>query len=126
VSVAALAAKIAAGSIVSGRCRYCRCTEDNPCRLPEGDACSWFDRSRTVCTNPACLTAIFAAQYREKEQAARAQAQARRRRTPGEVAALIVAEKKQKRQAANAKYRARMKVQKVEQAPPGSDTGCVA
>lgn len=34
-----------------GECRYCGCTEDDPC--PGG--CSWANAEETVCTNPDCL-----------------------------------------------------------------------
>lgn len=43
--------------IAPGVCRHCRCTEDNACRLPEGEACCWADPARTVCSNPSCLKA---------------------------------------------------------------------
>ncbi len=106
-----------AGAGGAGRCRYCRCTEDNPCRLPEGDRCCWWDRTRTLCTGPACLTAHYAARKRREAAEVRAQARARekagRKRTPGQVAALIAAEKQKSRQVANAKYRARMKLKKA-------------
>lgn len=40
----------------SGRCRYCRCTEDNPCSTPpSGEPCAWFNAERTVCTNDKCV-----------------------------------------------------------------------
>ncbi len=48
-----------------GRCRICGCTDEKPCRmLPDPDrspagqnliTCQWADKSRTLCTNPACL-----------------------------------------------------------------------
>ncbi len=39
-----------------GRCRYCRCTEDNPCRTPpSGEPCAWFNAERTVCSNYPCI-----------------------------------------------------------------------
>jgi len=42
-----------------GVCRYCRCTEGNACRLPDGDGCAWFDAGRTLCNSPVCLNQYF-------------------------------------------------------------------
>ena len=42
-----------------GTCRFCGCTEQNACRLEDGEACAWADMSRTVCSAPACLVAWF-------------------------------------------------------------------
>jgi hypothetical protein len=48
-----------------GTCRICGCTDLKPCRmLPDPERpiagqnlmnCAWVDKSRTLCTNPACL-----------------------------------------------------------------------
>jgi ParB family chromosome partitioning protein len=52
-----------AGSIpVRGICRVCGCTEKSACTLrPAGSkgvrACSWTDKTQTLCDNPKCLTA---------------------------------------------------------------------
>jgi hypothetical protein len=43
--------------VAPGTCRHCRCTEDNACRLAEGETCSWMDRTRTVCSSPSCIKA---------------------------------------------------------------------
>jgi len=32
--------------LISGVCRFCRCTYDNPCANP----CSWVDRTQTLCS----------------------------------------------------------------------------
>ena len=44
--------------ITPGKCRYCGCTEDNPCSVPpynEGDVCGWLSGTRrTVCNAPGC------------------------------------------------------------------------
>jgi len=40
--------------IAAGRCRICGCTEFNACSF-EGDACSWYDDTRTLCDNPKCV-----------------------------------------------------------------------
>ena len=45
------------GAVVPGVCRYCGCTQDRPCRLHDGDECSWIDGSRTVCSAPGCVCA---------------------------------------------------------------------
>lgn len=43
--------------ITPGRCRTCACTEAEPCWSCRHvhDGCSWYDRSRTVCSNPDCV-----------------------------------------------------------------------
>ena len=82
-----------------GRCRFCRCTESDPCRIPGGDTCGWFDKSRTVCTGPACITAYFAEQRRLMAQGSRAT----RKRTPGQIHQLMKEERNAKRRAARAK-----------------------
>lgn len=64
---------------ISGICRYCRCIESNACKLPDGEACAWFDNERTVCSAPACL----AAHFRERER--RQREQRPRRRSPAEI-----------------------------------------
>jgi len=56
-------------TIIPGRCRECGCTEDNACRLGDGDTCCWYDQNRTVCSAPACIR-----QYEAKRAAARAAA----------------------------------------------------
>ncbi len=49
-----------------GVCRYCGCTQNNPCFLAGISMpgvpvvplpCSWRDKSQAVCTNPRCITA---------------------------------------------------------------------
>lgn len=40
--------------IEPGRCRICGCTEFNACSI-EGDACSWYDETMTLCDNPECV-----------------------------------------------------------------------
>jgi hypothetical protein len=39
----------------AGICKFCRCTPDNACVLPDGEPCAWF--TENVCTNPACMKA---------------------------------------------------------------------
>lgn len=43
--------------VAPGTCRYCNCTESNACKLEDGEPCCWVDRTRTVCSNPACVKA---------------------------------------------------------------------
>lgn len=57
----------------AGTCRYCRCTEDNACRLPDGEPCSWLVATQDVCNSPSCI---------REHQAALAKAQAARSRRP--------------------------------------------
>ena len=40
---------------VSGVCRVCGCTEDNPCYHPEHGYCYWVDEERTLCSHCAEL-----------------------------------------------------------------------
>lgn len=82
-----------------GQCRFCRCTESNACKLPDGDPCSWFTTDRTVCTAPACLNAHFAEQRRLMAEGSRAT----RKRTPGQIHALKKEERNAKQRAARAK-----------------------
>jgi len=46
-------------SLTAGVCRYCGCTEENPCSVPpycDGDTCGWIGGTgRTVCTAPPCI-----------------------------------------------------------------------
>ncbi len=50
-----------------GTCRFCGCNGDS-CNLPSGDKCMWLGPSRTVCTNPACMSAHFAEVARKKAE----------------------------------------------------------
>ena len=43
-----------------GQCKYCKCTEENPCGLPCGDTCGWITRQQNVCTAPSCARQYFA------------------------------------------------------------------
>lgn len=48
-----------------GICRYCRCTENNACRItikPRGNpalkasiTCCWMNKQQTVCSAPSCV-----------------------------------------------------------------------
>ena len=38
------------------RCSVCGCSEDDPCRLSTGDACTWWDAARSICSKPSCIT----------------------------------------------------------------------
>jgi hypothetical protein len=44
-----------------GKCRYCGCTESDPCRLQDGDECSWLNTRQTVCNAPGCQRQYYAA-----------------------------------------------------------------
>ena len=35
---------------VTGRCRWCQCTERNACPGPFGEGCSWANAARTLCS----------------------------------------------------------------------------
>ena len=71
-----------------GVCRYCSCTADNACRLPDGDTCSWYDKGRTVCTASSCVR-----QWEAVKKAIRAAARPVRR-SSADIHGLIVAERK--------------------------------
>ena len=89
----------------AGVCRFCHCSEANPCTLPTGDACGWFDAERTVCTAPACLNAYFAESRRKASDAAAKF----RKRTPAEIHALKKEEKNARQRAYRAKRREQQK-----------------
>jgi hypothetical protein len=88
-----------AAQLQPGVCRYCHCTEDNACRIPGGDACSWFVADRTVCNKPSCITAWFAYQRRAAAQAD----QRPKKRTPGQIHALMQEERRARRRAQRAR-----------------------
>jgi hypothetical protein len=81
---------------IAGLCRFCHCTEQKPCTLPSGDECWWFDKDRTVCTNPQCINAFtcLLAQLRAK---------AERKRTPGDIHRLMQEERRERRRASKAR-----------------------
>lgn len=80
-------------------CRFCRCTESDPCRIPGGDFCSWYVATRDVCTSPGCIIA-YHAELRRK-----AAVRSPKKRTPGQIHALMMEEKRTKRRAYRAKKR---------------------
>lgn len=84
-----------------GTCCFCRCTEDNACKLPTGDPCGWLDSTRTVCTGPACISAWFALQRRLMAEGSRAT----RKRSPGQIHELIREERNARRRAARARLK---------------------
>jgi hypothetical protein len=81
---------------IPGACRFCRCTEANACRLPDGEACAWFDATRTLCSAPACL----AAHFRELERARRRANERPRRRSPAEIIEIRKQEQRERRRRA--------------------------
>ena len=46
---------------IPGVCRYCGCTEENPCHVApynDGDTCGWlYGTDRTVCSASPCIQA---------------------------------------------------------------------
>lgn len=77
-----------------GKCKYCGCTEDNACRLPEGGTCWWLVKARDVCTGPRCQTAYFAAQ---RKASLDAYLNRPKKRTPAEIHALKMQERRARR-----------------------------
>ena len=45
---------VATANPVARRCRFCKCTEEYPCRLEDGEHCV-LPCGLDVCTNPRCL-----------------------------------------------------------------------
>ncbi len=43
---------------MNSRCQFCQCTEENPCRLSDGDECYWLSGRKDTCTNPSCIRAL--------------------------------------------------------------------
>lgn len=51
-----------------GECKYCHCTEHNPCLRSASTAdwmdvsktCSWIDETQTCCTAPNCVILFVA------------------------------------------------------------------
>jgi len=82
------------GFLPSGVCRFCKCTETEPCTLQDGEACGWIDKDRNCCNNPAC--------QRAKAALLRRYIAPRKRLTPMDVHKDIVARgrSKKKRRAA--------------------------
>lgn len=89
----------------AGVCHYCRCTEDNACKLPNGDPCGWFVAGRNVCNAPACIRAFQG----EVERMLAEMARRPRKRTPGEVHEQILEEARQKRRQYREAAKARRK-----------------
>jgi hypothetical protein len=85
----------------AGTCKFCHCTEDDPCRIYGGDTCGWNDGTRTVCTAPGCMNAYFAQQRRLMAQSRRST----RKRTPGQIHALMKEERNAKQRASRARRR---------------------
>jgi hypothetical protein len=79
--------------IAPGHCRYCGCSEEDPCSLcrRDHDGCAWHDRARTVCSAGPCSS-----QYENALAASRAAARPRRR-TSAEIYQLQVEERRTKR-----------------------------
>jgi hypothetical protein len=55
-------------AVTSGTCRYCGCTEERACilgirthpRLGRAfTTCAWWNKQKTVCTNPTCIAAAL-------------------------------------------------------------------
>lgn len=42
------------------QCRFCRCTPEEPCKLPHGDECMFLDAKGTRCNAPECVLAFEA------------------------------------------------------------------
>lgn len=60
-------AKAEKSIVKSGTCRHCGCTETTPC-IGSGRACSWTDKTKTVCSSPKCLQAEAARKAEGKKK----------------------------------------------------------
>ena len=54
--------------LVNGVCRYCGCTNDEPCRLGNGDQCGRARTDGTLCTGPRCVTQYDKDLWKERRQ----------------------------------------------------------
>ncbi len=73
-------------ALVPGKCRYCGCTAENPCRLPDGEPCNWMDTLRTLCSGQSCLRAFHSSPQPKKK----------RKPTPADIHALICGKNRRK------------------------------
>jgi hypothetical protein len=91
---------------IPGVCRYCSCSEENPCRVApytEGDTCGWlYGTDRTVCTASPCIRA-----YKRAETARARLAKPPRRLNSAEIHALICKRKRRAGQLPREARRAR-------------------
>lgn len=62
------APKPAEKKLPAGKCRYCGCTETTPCHVGKAGACAWYDKDRTLCTNPQCLRKFNADKQAKKPE----------------------------------------------------------
>jgi len=46
---------------IKGVCQICGCTENDPCFLltRRFSTCAWIDETKTLCTNPNCVSAYW-------------------------------------------------------------------
>jgi hypothetical protein len=92
-------------AIQPGTCRFCGCTEDDPCSVPPygaGDTCAWLDAECTVCSNCA---GAWAAKERA-EQAARIAARPKKL-TSWQVHEQILEERRARRRASRQRRKGR-------------------
>jgi hypothetical protein len=54
--------------VAVGQCRYCKCTEDDPCKTPGGNECGWVTAKKDRCSAPGCLVAFDAERRRAWEK----------------------------------------------------------
>jgi hypothetical protein len=47
------------------RCRFCDCTPEDPCKLPNGDECAYMTSRANRCNKPSCILAFEAERRRE-------------------------------------------------------------
>lgn len=63
----------------AGVCRFCHCTAENPCKLSNGDECSFVTKLANRCNRPECVRAW------EREMDAEIEADRERRKRLGEM-----------------------------------------
>jgi len=86
-----------------GVCRFCRCSEEDPCSFHRSEGPVWIAKARNCCNAPACIRA------RNEEHAARMRMESewKRKRTPAEIGALIAEEQREKRRQYRLKAKSR-------------------
>lgn len=67
------------------QCRYCKCTDESPCQLRNGDTCCWANGICDRCTNPRCLAAHAGDLRKQLRDTNAAIARARRSPWPSEL-----------------------------------------
>lgn len=82
---------------MTGKCRYCGCTEDRACRRGDGDACGWVTQLRDRCNAEACMRAFAHDQAAYRSELRRLQKIAAQAPTPGQLAAARIRDRRSRK-----------------------------